>query len=214
VGRGLVGSVDTDTDCRRPGTGLRKVVGVPWIGAPRRGAARTNRRNRSPRGGHKDVALRRAVSDDLPAGLGQRASAASGQRPRAASDAGPAQREANGQGSWLVETCHARKICESDRAPRSSTPLAQTASTQTNPAQPGCAGINTGARRKRCHALVAVPWATGRVGSKGGRPRFHDGAKGPVSPDMTITPNVGPRSHHQFIQLARAVSCVVCVCSY
>lgn len=55
----------TDTDCRQPRTGLRMVVGVPWIGSPRRGAARKNRRNRSPRGGHKDVVQRRAVSDDL-----------------------------------------------------------------------------------------------------------------------------------------------------
>ena len=65
VGRCASAALHTDTDCRQPRTGLRKVVGVPWIGAPRRGAARKNRRNRSPRGGHKDVVQRRAVSDDL-----------------------------------------------------------------------------------------------------------------------------------------------------
>lgn len=121
VGRGLVGSVDTDTDCRRPGTGLRMVVGVPRIGAPRRGAARTNRRNRSPRGGHKDVAQRRAVSDDLSSGLEKPANAgqANGQRERSI------RRTASV--SWLVEKCHARTIHESHDVPRSSTPLVKIA---------------------------------------------------------------------------------------
>jgi hypothetical protein len=39
--------------------------------------------------------------------------------------------------SWLVDTCHARTICECCRVPRSSTPLVKTALPRRAVREPG-----------------------------------------------------------------------------
>jgi hypothetical protein len=120
LGRNLPGPTQTRTAADlEPGCGWWSVC----QGSAHHGGARPakNRRNRSPRGGHKDVAQRRAVSDDLSSGLEKPANAgqANGQRERSI------RRTASV--SWLVEKCHARTIHESHDVPRSSTPLVKIA---------------------------------------------------------------------------------------